>query len=428
VAYPEQQAHCKSQLSKMVELRLDSVDDASMPSDCYVSVRVGDIQKLSRLSSTRVYRFPQASDKRYGKIEVFRRIGACSVDVDPLNENLRNVSISCQEAGFGSLGLKIAVEADEGTKKKSETTDPVIAGKKPPTKVKEAKEYLSKHSLEVRLSEAMQAVLRERPEDPTAFLASKLLEHTKSEKRPPLEISSPQPQKLEHVGTAAKPAPPATKDTPHNTLVVPFASFYKDNFKQIKGQAFQSIYDKFPKPKVPQSKQSSEKSSAAPLCHKPSVGTWVKTLPKYVDGVKVNCSAAPAVKDTAAASTNWTTKPSVGTWLKPIAKKSIPAVAAPSSAPAPATRPEPVGGPTKDWALKPSAGTWVARPVKINQAAIQKAKKEWVLKPSVGTWLSTRFVEEEVEEEKPKAMVLTTQVMMGPAFYGMGLRPMMAFI
>jgi len=216
VAYPDQQAHCKSQLSKMVELRLDSVDDASMPSDCYVSVRVGDIQKLSRLSSTRVYRFPQASDKRYGKIEVFRRIGACSVDVDPLNENLRNVSISCQEAGFGSLGLKIAVEADEGTKKKSETTDPVIAGKKPPTKVKEAKEYLSKHSLEVRLSEAMQAVLRERPEDPTAFLASKLLEHTKSEKRPPLEISSPQPQKLEHVGTAAKPAPPLRR-TLHTT-------------------------------------------------------------------------------------------------------------------------------------------------------------------------------------------------------------------
>jgi len=189
----------------------------------------------------------------------------------------------------------------------------------------------------------------------------------------------------------------AAKETPCITSVIPFASFYKVNFKQINDGGFQSIYDKFPKSKILLSKQSSQKSAEASLYHKPSVGTWINRLPKYLNGVMVNSSPATAMKNTPAA-------------------------------PAHATRLEQVGGPTKDWALKPSAGTWVARPVKINQAAIQKSKKEWVLKPSVGTWLSPRFVEEEVEEEQSRAMVLTTQVMMGPSFYGMGLRPMTTFI
>jgi len=257
-------------------------------------------------------------------------------------------------------------------------------------------------------------------------LASKLMGYTNSGK--PIEPSSPQAQKAAPIADApvAKSAPPAAKATPVNTSVLPFASFYKVNFKQIKEQGFQSIYDKFPKAKAPQSSQKSS-PAAVPIHHKPSVGTWVKPLPKYVAGVKVNYSSAPSpaptVKDKEAARVEWATKPSVGTWLKPFTRKSAATAPAP-----PAARPAQVGGPTKDWALKPSAGTWVARPIKINQAAIQRSKAQWVLKPSVGTWLAPRFVEEEVVEEEPRAMVLTTQVMMGPSFYGMGLRPMMAFI
>merc|ERR1712183_461826 len=45
-------------------------------------------------------------------------------------------------------------------------------------KVGVAKDYISYHNLEARLAEAMQAVLRERPENATEFLAARLLRYS----------------------------------------------------------------------------------------------------------------------------------------------------------------------------------------------------------------------------------------------------------
>merc|ERR1740130_563806 len=52
------------------------------------------------------------------------------------------------------------------------TVTPSKADMKP--RIAAAKEYLESHQLEVRLSEAMMAVLRERPEDPAQFIAKRL--------------------------------------------------------------------------------------------------------------------------------------------------------------------------------------------------------------------------------------------------------------
>jgi len=160
----------------MVELKLDSFDVENLPSDCYASVRIGEVQKLSKLSPGRVFRFPQVADaRRFGKIEVFQRIGQVNVDVDIANEGMRDVVIGIKDHDKGKKDMRLKVDVVASQGKKSEVPE-----KQGATKVKAAKDYLNKHGLEVKLSEAMQAILREKPDDPTGFLAARLLGETGS--------------------------------------------------------------------------------------------------------------------------------------------------------------------------------------------------------------------------------------------------------
>lgn len=162
---------------------MDTLQELNLPGDCFLSVRVNDTQKLSRLSASRVYSFPKLGERKFGKIEVFRRVGVCSIDIDPRYPSIREVHLDCKDTAIGTIGLRVGIEADETTRKKVKTEIPT---KKPSSRVKAAKEYLSQHSLDVQLSEAMQAVLRERPVNPTEFLAAELLK--KYEMQPPPRV------------------------------------------------------------------------------------------------------------------------------------------------------------------------------------------------------------------------------------------------
>mmetsp|Transcript_83336 Transcript_83336/g.131579 ORF Transcript_83336/g.131579 Transcript_83336/m.131579 type:complete len:610 (+) Transcript_83336:60-1889(+) len=271
----------------MVELKLESIEEQNMPRDCFISVRVGDTQKLSRLAATRVYKFPQAGDRRYGKIEVFRRIGACSVDIDPSNINLREINVDCKEAGFGSLGLRINVEGDEAVKKKLEDMAP--EGKKVGTKVRAAKDYLSKHGLEVRLSEAMQAVLRDRPENPTEYLAMKLLGLTLGDKMPLQPVSGDSVMREQKEDEPSRQPEPSSKtESAKSSLPVkvappvsmlPFGNvYYKPNLVSIDQKAWAKIHGAFSQPAR---QMETDRKAQAPIGFAftdfrllPSVGTW----------------------------------------------------------------------------------------------------------------------------------------------------------
>lgn len=163
---------------------MDTLQELNIPGDCFLSLRVNDTQKISRLSASRVYSFPKLGERKFGKIEVFRRVGVCSIDIDPRYPSTREVYLECRDAEIGTIGLRVGIEADETTKKKVRTE---VSTKKPSSRVKAAKEYLSQHSLDVQLSEAMQAVLRERPVNPTEFLAAELLK--KYEMQPPPRVA-----------------------------------------------------------------------------------------------------------------------------------------------------------------------------------------------------------------------------------------------
>jgi len=167
-----------------VELRLEPLDGISLPQECYVSVRVGETQRLSKLSGPRTFRFPSGADGGVGKIEIFRRVGACNFEVNPSTDADREVRIGCSDS-VGELGLRVHMERDGGAMKEemqdpSETSNTGafefegIQGVRGIRKMKEYKEYLNTHGMNVLLSEALSLMLRERPDQPVDFLVERL--------------------------------------------------------------------------------------------------------------------------------------------------------------------------------------------------------------------------------------------------------------
>jgi len=400
---------------------LESIEDGGMPKDCFLSVRVGETQKLSRLAASRMYHFPKSGERRFGKIEVFRRIGTCNVDVDPSNKDLREVVINCMDAGFGTLGLKVSVTKDGKPDSTSEEVAPV-EGKKEGSKVKAAKEYLSKHSLEVRLSEAMQAVLRERPEDPAEYLAAKLLEtppRVGGVKLPPLKggkeasasevmprrpsvpepVDEPQklrPQKLQPLQKPLAPAPlavpvPPAAETPRPPQPAPVVP-------HVGPDPTLRLYSEFTKAERPQ-------HVPVKLHWRPSVGTWLMPRPcKRQEPAPLQLSK---YKHTPSVGTWWMPRPrknqepaalqvmkfkhmpSVGTWVARAAPQVVQALVPIGNALLGSANEE--GAAFRHLA---SVGTWLAPkrkgPSKLRSASPkeqEKNKAAWSHKPSVGTWL-----------------------------------------
>lgn len=248
----------------MVHLTLEPTDDASMPKDCYVSVRVGETQKLSRLSGVRTFRFPQAANKSYGKIEVFQRIGAVALDMEPVSKGMREILISCEQAGFGTLGLRAAVEGNEGKEGAEKSLEDMHqAAKSSANRVKSAKDYLHKHGVEARLAEAMQMLLRERPADPMEFLAVCLLPKPPApppEEGPPPDVPEEAKHAAPELDEEAKQAAPELPELDENkaaTLgldVRPLGEYFASHIKPAGGYfsspTLEKLYGKFPVPKA----------------------------------------------------------------------------------------------------------------------------------------------------------------------------------
>jgi len=449
---------------------LDLCEEMTAASDTFVSVRVGDYQKLSRLAASRTYRFPQAGDRQYGKIEVFKRIGATAVSIDPLSDDLRKVDVKCSDSSIGNLGFKVAVGCDESSKKKMKTARAAEAAEAG-EKAMMAKEYLSKHCLEVRLSEAMQALLRERPENPTQFLADKLLS---SDGMGGTLIAGPlsptvSPKTAQAPGrdtSALAKKAPASKWSPSKGPFqqMPAAAFMgmhgkfagfkaarkkaapvsnwspsKGPFQQMPAAAFTGIFGKFGGSKEAQKKTVVKWSpSKGPFQQMPEAAftgifgkfagykqaqknTMVKWSPskgpfqqmaaatfKGMWGKFKGFKAAEQkVLNAAPPNPTFQFNPSVGTWImKP--KPTKPEAPKPEVA---ALKPL--------WLQAPSCGTWLAKPQPV---IVAPETQSYQFRPSVGSWLVPIIVEEEVAPAKHKGMIVGLGSMYGPMFHGGGIR------
>ncbi|CAE7817106.1 ODA11 [Symbiodinium microadriaticum] len=226
--------------TKMVDISLQAVDGDSLPKDLFLSLRVGEQQKFSKANCSRTYKFPSSADRRYGKLELYRRVGVSSVSLDgesfqgahemaiQVEEKARQVKYRLCLGGSASLPSPTneAAKAQPDPAKQTSTKE---------TKVVQAREYLQQHQLEQRLSEAMQAVLRERPEDPAAFIAQKLQSKAgvlkKVEEPVSVPVTAPEPPKLEpkaqppakqeHEAAAPAAAAPASTSAPAAPVPAP---------------------------------------------------------------------------------------------------------------------------------------------------------------------------------------------------------------
>jgi len=171
----------------MVEIGLEAVDNDLMPKDLYLSLRIGEQQKFAKASTSRAYKFAQSAvaERRYAKLEIYRRVGICSVSIDMEKvKGTHEIAVPVDDPRLceNEVRYRITMEPAASEKIRAAPTapEPPLSSqdkplaKDPSAKVLAAREYLEKHQLEQRLSEAMQAVLRERPEDPGAFVAQKL--------------------------------------------------------------------------------------------------------------------------------------------------------------------------------------------------------------------------------------------------------------
>lgn len=203
--------------------------EGSHTKDMYVAVRVGDVQKLSKVGASKSYKFPAnaAKGRRYGKIELFRRIGSSSISIDQENAaNIQEVTILDKESPF-SFQVHLANGVDvEKPAKKEEDNNPKVAA---------AKAYLDKHHLELRLAEAMQSVLRERPDDPAAFVAAKLQSNAG----------------MVHFSPKVAPPPEAAPSPKVEVVMLPFKTYYAKYVASLPTSAWDAMYAKFPRKAPP---------------------------------------------------------------------------------------------------------------------------------------------------------------------------------
>mmetsp|Transcript_108350 Transcript_108350/g.209755 ORF Transcript_108350/g.209755 Transcript_108350/m.209755 type:complete len:563 (+) Transcript_108350:89-1777(+) len=166
-----------------MEVRLDRLDRSEPPEDTFVSLRIGDVQKQSRLVGTRQFRFPEyvGSSRSVGRIEVFKRLGWINVNIGGArgcHYETQDVEIPVDLPNLTNLPLRISAQ---GPPEEEEhlSNDALISGRcKKTTKERldVAHRYINKHRLEEILADVMREVIEQKPGDPHSYISGRILE------------------------------------------------------------------------------------------------------------------------------------------------------------------------------------------------------------------------------------------------------------
>mmetsp|Transcript_69254 Transcript_69254/g.129298 ORF Transcript_69254/g.129298 Transcript_69254/m.129298 type:complete len:648 (-) Transcript_69254:137-2080(-) len=156
----------------MVDISLGAVI-ADVPKDVFLSLRVGDVQKFAKASSSRAYKFPASAvaQRRYGRLEIYRRIGSGNIVIDPSYvQGLQELTVPLEDTSMPSLTFRYeATGSGAGglseAKQKQDLT----------SQQQEVQDYLLKHQVEQQMLEAMQALISVKPDDPMTFISQRLL-------------------------------------------------------------------------------------------------------------------------------------------------------------------------------------------------------------------------------------------------------------
>jgi hypothetical protein len=350
-----------------MELQLDTPDCDQLGKDYFVSVRVAEVTKFSKLGPSRTFKFPASAvgSKRYGKVEVYRRVGQGVVCIDPTADQSDNEVCVQVEAGQEGLPDRLNFEAKVSATSGKQNKEARRRDSDP--KAVAAREYLESHHLEVRLAEAMQSVLRERPADPAVFIAKELLGNGGLISRLPRTPGTAPPQgpgtdKLDSILFEIEKER-KKKHEKKKLDQVPMVQHppMRNQAKEVS----------LPVQTVPGWSQRPSPEVAPKWSQRPSVGTWLLRRPL----ANAKLGAANVLPEVAP---RWSQRPSVGTWLLPrqCEKADVLVKAAPR------------------WSQRPSVGTWLLPILCEKVDVLVDDAPRWSQRPSVGTWLLRRPDEE----------------------------------
>lgn len=363
-----------------MEVRVESAAGFELPTGCYVGVRVGDVLKQGRYEPQRSYHFPAVDRRRNAKIDIYRHVGSCIVGVDPDAKSMQEVNVASNDPTIPGMKLKVNVQSSvvDVAKQRANRTQAVKS---------QAKEYLSKFSIEEKLSEAVKALLKAQPADPTAFLCSHLSNNSAGFSAPTSPTGAFAPQARPNVGQSlgkafvqqSKPkiGAPLGKPSGQAISVKPFSGYYSANcLPNVAASCMNNIYNKFP-------------SAAKRL--KPMVAEKAK---KMAVGTARYYSAAilPNIPP-AAWNSVWMKFPAAAKRLQPAGEgnealdglrtqaRDLLVKASGDGGLAAALNDVRAESDKNAWASKPSIGTWLAKPQQL------KKVQPFCKKPSVGSWL-----------------------------------------
>jgi len=206
-----------------MELRVETADGSNLPKGCFVSVRVGDVQKQRRYETKGAFQFPAPAHSRKAKIDLYMHVGTCSVSVGP-EEKTSQVSVQALEPNAPRAELKVVSTLKQEAVVDRETKMSNVK--------REAVEYLGKWLIQERLGEAVKALLQKRPDDPIDFICGYLRAN-----------ANVQPEPIK------KPEPVAKKE--EAVPVIPFTNYYRRYLAPAATSCFPQVYSKFPAPKRP---------------------------------------------------------------------------------------------------------------------------------------------------------------------------------
>eukprot|EP00930_Biecheleria_cincta_P019093 TRINITY_DN1467_c0_g1_i4.p1 TRINITY_DN1467_c0_g1~~TRINITY_DN1467_c0_g1_i4.p1 ORF type:complete len:1122 (+),score=318.99 TRINITY_DN1467_c0_g1_i4:69-3368(+) len=229
-----------------MEVRIDTIDEKEIPSgDIFVSMRVGDMQKQSRFSNSRVFRFPESAEGKgpFGRVELFKRIGHATISLERLLAGgVQELKLPCSQdlvaMGQEHIGLRFTTSAKTATTPAAtaqsaveDAADPKSKKSRAKARMDAAQKYLQEYRLEELLAETMREVISAKPADPRRFIAEKILAEA-----PPISPISAAPSPLVPVTEAAAPPKASAK------MFDDFATYYNANFALL---PLDKLYAKF---------------------------------------------------------------------------------------------------------------------------------------------------------------------------------------
>jgi len=312
----------------MLELQFElDAPLAEVVANTFLAVRVGDVQKQSKLNGLRTFKFPDTEGKNCGhaRIEVFQRVGHATVSLDTIATEGNSVNVPCQfPQGGKNLAFKLS---SNGGKKIDQKICPIDAEKKSHARrrLDEAQNYLAEHHIEDSVAEVMREMIRKKPADPHVFMANELilrgfdassggklpsLSQSKKATAPPgnskdafdnptlrgskqtVDAAADTRDDLDKVKPSSreKLAPIRSASTPASKVASqrrPFNEYYPAHFRSIGPAAFTSIHTSFAKGR-PNAKPSVAPEDVglvkSPLRNRflPSVGSWFMRIPKQI--------------------------------------------------------------------------------------------------------------------------------------------------